>query len=596
MAEFNNPQQEPGMNSRLLVVFALTFLVIMLFQPLMKKFGPQTPAKPETTAQQPSAAVTVPPPVESPATTRAVGRTNASVPTQSPVAASSETETVIENDVYRIVFTNRGGRVKSWVLKKFTDDKGGQLELVNAVAAEKYGYGYPLTLWTYDEGLRTKLNSVLYATLNLSQNTAKDAVTISSRDAIEFVYDDGDISVEKTYTFDRSTYVVGVQTAVYQKGAQITAFPMWPAGFGGDATAPQYATGQIMYQYNNKVERLAIKKISGNGTLPGPFHWAGVADQYFAAVFMPLDPQNAAMVTLRYPLEIPHGGTDTKQMDKVDVLGAAVGSLRGASSARLYVGPKALSDLESVAVPGITGAEPDLRAIIDFGWLGIIARPLFLWLKWMYSHIVHNWGWAILLQTLVINLALLPLRLSQMKSMLKMQRVAPQIKSIQEKYKKYSLRDPRKAEMNEEIGALYKKEGVNPAGGCLPLVIQMPFLFAYYRMLNVAMDLRHAPWLWVHDLSAADPYHILPIAIIVTMFFMQRMTPQAGMDPAQQKMMNVMMPGMLGYMSWYLPAGLGLYWATGQIIGIVQQAALNRSSLGREMRAMMEKRARKKDK
>ena len=175
----------------------------------------------------------------------------------------------------------------------------------------------------------------------------------------------------------------------------------------------------------------------------------------------------------------------------------------------------------------------------------------------MYSHIVANWGWAILLQTLVINLALLPLRLSQMKSMLKMQRVAPQIKSIQEKYKKYSLRDPRKAEMNQEISALYKKEGVNPAGGCLPLLIQMPFLFAYYRMLNVAMDLRHAPWLWIHDLSAPDPLHILPIAIIVTMLVMQRMTPQAGMDPAQQKMMNIMMPGMLGIMSWNLPAGLG---------------------------------------
>lgn len=310
---------------------------------------------------------------------------------------------------------------------------------------------------------------------------------------------------------------------------------------------------------------------------------------------MPQDPQNATMVTLRNSIEIPHSASD-KQMDKVDVLGAAVGNLRGPTMARLYVGPKALADLEAVSVPGITGAEPDLRAIIDFGWLGIIARPLFLWLKWMYLHIVANWGWAILLQTLVINLALLPLRLSQMKSMLKMQRVAPQIKSIQEKYKKYSLRDPKKAAMNEEISALYKKEGVNPAGGCLPLLIQTPFLFAYYRMLNVAMDLRHAPWLWIHDLSAPDPIYILPITIVVTMFFMQRMTPQAGMDPTQQKMMNFMMPAMLGYISFTLPAGLSLYWAMGQVIGIAQQAALNRTSLGKEMREMMAKRARKKDK
>jgi YidC/Oxa1 family membrane protein insertase len=576
------------MERRLLVVFALTFLVIMLFQPLLKKYGPQPPAKQESAAEprsagQPGAAV----PTQSPTQPTQISTANgAEAPASAPLQAASESETVIENDVYRIVFTNRGGRVKSWVLKKYTDDKGGPLELVNAAAAEKYGY--PLTLWSYSEELRNKLNSALYVA-NSSGATAPAEIT--------FAYDDGDVSVQKNYKFDRDSYVVGVRTSVAVKGAQVTAFPMWPAGLGGDTTGPQYAAGQIVYQYDNKVERLAIKKISGGGTLSGPFHWAGVSDQYFAAVFLPQDPQNAAMVTLHNAIEIPHNASDAnnKQMDKVDVLGAAVGSVKGSTDVRLYVGPKALSDLESVTVPGITGAEPDLRAIIDFGWLGIIARPLFLWLKWMHNY-VPNWGWAILLQTLVINLALLPLRLSQMKSMLKMQRVAPQIKAIQEKYKKYSLRDPKKAPMNEEISALYKKEGVNPAGGCLPLVIQMPFLFAYYRMLNVAMDLRHAPWMWVHDLSAPDPWHILPVSIIVTMFFMQRLTPQAGMDPAQQKMMNFMMPGMLGLMSWNLPAGLGLYWSAGQLIGIVQQSVMNRTALGREMREMMEKRARKKEK
>jgi YidC/Oxa1 family membrane protein insertase len=582
------------MERKLLLVFALTFLVLMVFQPLLKKYGPQPPAKQETSqaaqnqAQIASQNASQPPtqlPAQPGTNAATANRAGAKGETASaPLQAARESETVIENDVYRIVFTNRGGRVKSWVLKKFTDDKGGPLELVNTVAAEKYGY--PLTLWSYEGALRDKLNSVLYVAT--STGTAAPA-------EIKFAYDDGDISVQKSYTFDPNSYVVGVKTAVYQKGMQVTAFPMWPAGFGADMTGPQYAADQIVYQYDSKVERLAIKKISGNGTLAGPFHWAGVSDQYFAAVFLPQDPQNAALVTLRNAIEIPHG-SDTNQKDKIDVLGAAVGNLRGPTDARLYVGPKQLSDLETVPVPGITGAEPDLRAIIDFGWLGIIARPLFLWLKWMHSHIVGNWGWAILLQTLIINLALLPLRLSQMKSMLKMQRVAPQIKAIQEKYKKYSLRDPKKAEMNEEISALYKKEGVNPAGGCLPLLIQTPFLFAYYRMLNVAMDLRHAPWMWVHDLSAPDPYHILPIAIIVTMFLMQRMTPQAGMDPAQQKMMNLMMPGMLGLMSWNLPAGLGLYWAAGQLIGIVQQSVMNRTSLGREMREMMAKRARKKEK
>jgi YidC/Oxa1 family membrane protein insertase len=237
-----------------------------------------------------------------------------------------------------------------------------------------------------------------------------------------------------------------------------------------------------------------------------------------------------------------------------------------------------------------------LRRLVDFGWLGLIARPLFLWLKWTYNHIVANWGWAIVLQTIIINLALLPLRLSQTKSMLKMQKLGPQTKAIQEKYKKYSMRDPRKQAMNEEIAALYKKEGVNPVGGCLPMVIQMPFLFAYYRMLGVALDLRQAHWLWIHDLSSADPYHILPIAVIVSMVVMQRMTPQAGMDPAQQRMMNIFMPLMLGYISWYLAAGLCLYWSIGNVIQMVQQSVMNRTEMGREMREMMEKRAKKKDK
>ncbi|MFZ3341660.1 MAG: membrane protein insertase YidC [Terriglobales bacterium] len=600
------------MERRLLLVFALTFLVIMLFQPILKKYLPQPPASQQKSQaeanqsqanQQPFPAAGGASAGSSPAgapvakaSSKGAAAKNTSLAPATKVAAS-ESETVIENDLYRIVFTNRGAQVKSWVLKKWDDENGKPLELVNRVAAEKFGY--PLSLWTYpgnlDESLRSKINSSLYVVTSTSSTAPAD---------ITFEYSDGDLSVRKSFHFDDS-YVVNAQTSVQVKGSNVTAFLMWPSGFGDQSTAPQYASAQIAYQDGSKVERLAnswtvlpsTKAIAG-ATMPGPFQWAGVSEQYFSAIFMPSDPQDAALVVLRSPLEIPHNPSDPseKRMDKVDVYGAAVGNLRGPTSVRVYVGPKSLADLEAVHVPGITGAEPDLRAVVDFGWLGLIARPLFLWLKWTYYHIVRNWGWAILLQTLIINVALLPLRLSQMKSMLKMQRVAPQIKSIQEKYKKYSMRDPRKAEMNTEISALYKKEGVNPAGGCLPLVIQMPFLFAYYRMLGVAIDLRHAPWLWIHDLAGADKLHILPIAIVVTMIFQQRMTPQAGMDPSQQKMMNIMMPGMMGVISWNLPAGLGLYWSAGQLIGIVQQAVMNRTSLGREMREMMEKRARKKDK
>jgi YidC/Oxa1 family membrane protein insertase len=575
------------MERRLLLVFALTFLVILLFQPLLKKYGPQPPASKPQAQSPPGAPLGGPsqnPP--GPVVSGATAARGVVSPPGDTKQARSETETTIENDLYRIRFTNRGGQVKSWVLKKYDDDNRQPLDLVSVAAAEKYGY--PLSLWAYDESLRNQLNSVLFVT--------SESGTISAPTTITFEYSDEDVSVRKTFHFDH-TYVVRVETSVSYKGSEIPAFPMWPAGFGDETTAASYAANRIEYQYSNNTERLAIKKISGGNTILGPFNWAGVVDQYFAAVFIPDEPQNAALVTLRNAIEIPKDpkNPNNKETVRVEVLGAAVGYPKGSTAERMYVGPKSLPVLESVHLPSISGAPQDLRTLVNFGFFGIIARPLFLWLKWTYYHIIPNWGWSILLQTLIINVALLPLRISQMKSMLKMQRVAPQIKSIQEKYKKYSLRDPRKQEMQQEIAGLYKKEGVNPAGGCLPLIIQMPFLFAYYSMLGVAIDLRHAHWLWVRDLSSPDPWHILPIAVIITMLFMQRMTPQAGMDPAQQRMMNLMMPIMLGVISWNLASGLCLYWAVGNLIGIVQQAVMNRTELGREMREMMEKRARKKE-
>ena len=564
------------MERRLLLVFALTFLIVMLSQPLLKKYAPKTvePAPQQQQAQNTPGAQPASAPASSPAAPPVAGAKQ----------ASSETETTVENDLYRIRFTNRGGQVKSWVLKKFTDDKGQPLELVNNVAAQKFGY--PLSLWSYDETLRNKLNSVLYV-----QAGGTEGSTLSAPAEISSEYSDGDTAARKTFRFEHS-YEVTVETSVTSKGSPVTALPMWPAGFGDQTTPTAYAAARVEYQNGSDVERLALKKVTGGATIRGPFNWAGVADQYFAAVFLPDDAADAALVTLRGTLD---NAQDPKKAS--EVLGAAVGRFTGPTVERMFVGPKALDVLERIKLAGVpSGVEPDLRRLVDFGWLGLIARPLFLWLKWTYNHIVANWGWAIVLQTIIINVALLPLRLSQTKSMLKMQKLGPQTKAIQEKYKKYSMRDPRKQAMNEEIAALYKKEGVNPVGGCLPMVIQMPFLFAYYRMLGVALDLRQAHWLWIHDLSSADPYHILPLAVIVSMIVMQRMTPQAGMDPAQQRMMNIFMPLMLGYISWYLAAGLCLYWSIGNLIQMVQQLVMNRTEMGREMREMMEKRAKKKDK
>ncbi len=572
------------MERRLLLVFALTFLVIVLFQPVLKKYLPQAPAPAQQNPSQPQ-----PPPQGAFSSNQSeVARPGETAPNPGATKqASSESETVIENDLYRITFTNRGGQVKSWVLKQFDDDKGRPLELVNSMAAEKYGY--PLSLWTYDENQRNKLNSALYL--------ASSSGTVRAPAEITFEYADQDIAVRKNFRFDH-TYVVQVETSVSVKGSPVSAYPTWPAGFGDQSSLASYHASRVEYQYNGDTQRLDIKKISSGNTLHVPLNWAGVSDQYFAAVFLPDDPQNAVLVTLRNSLNVPKDPQKPNPQDTapVDVLGAAVGNPKGPTMERMYVGPKSLKVLESVPVPTVAGAPQDLRALVNFGFFGVIARPLFLWLKWTYERIVGNWGWAIAIQTLIINLALLPLRISSMKSALKMQRIQPQMNAIKEKYKKYSMRDPRRQEMNQEIGELMKQEGVSPLGGCLPLVIQMPFLFAYYSMLGAALDLRHAHWLWIHDLSSPDPYLILPIGIVITMLFTQRMTPQAGMDPSQQKMMNVMMPVMMGVISYRLAAGLCLYWSEGNLIMIAQQIILNRTKLGREMREMAAKRARKKEK
>jgi len=621
LAEFKNPQQEPGAERRLLLVLALTFLGFIAFQALLKKYGPQPPAAqtqtqpvPAPTAAALPASVSPTPVASAPATT---------VTKQ----ASSESETIIENDLYKITFTNRGAQVKSWILKKFNNDaQNGLLDLVNPVAAQKFGY--PLSLFTYDETLRNRLNSALYIPsetrrILMGEENAKVTVTSAQGDlagqtlkapaSITFEYSDQDLAVRKTFRFDH-TYVLNVETSVIYKGGETFAGPAWPSGFGDELTPASYAAAGIDYHndastersgyifFPTYVSRLGVKAISGGNTIKGPFEWSGTGDQYFTATFIPDDPTTTAMVTLHNAMDIPQKpglnplGAGSKDTANVDVLGAAVGNLRGATIERVYVGPKELAALDAVRVPTIKNDSPDLRGIVNFGWWGILSRPLFLWLKWTYNHIVPNWGWAIVLQTLIISILLLPLRITQMKSMLKMQRIAPQVKAIQEKYKKYSLRDPRKAAMNEEISALYKKEGVNPAGGCLPMLIQFPFLIAYYRMLGVALDLRHAHWLWITDLSAKDPWNLLPILMVVSMFAMQRMTPQPGVDPAQQKMLTWMMPLMMGFIFYNLPAGLNLYYAEANLIQIAQQAIMNRTKLGQEMREMLEKRARKKDK
>jgi len=237
---------------------------------------------------------------------------------------------------------------------------------------------------------------------------------------------------------------------------------------------------------------------------------------------------------------------------------------------RVFVGPKDYDLLKKM--------NPPLHALVNFGWLEVIADPLFHGLKWLHDYI-PNWGWSIVALTLIINMVLFPLRISSYKTTMKMQRVAPEIKQIQDRYKKYKMNDPRKAEMNKEVMAVYSREGINPVGGCIPQLLQMPIWFGLYRALQGTIELRHAPWFgWITDLSAKDPYYILPVLMGASMYLASKMTPMTVTDPQQAQMMKIMPIGMAGmFMIIPYPSGLAVYILTSGLVGVVQQWYLNRT-------------------
>lgn len=603
MAEYQHrPDQGPATDKNFMLYILLAFILVVALSQFIFKTPPPSSQQPTPPAGQ-----SQPQPQPQPSATpqASTPKNNAPVVPVATKQAQSEAATVIENDLYKITFSNRGAQVKSWVLKKYKDDKGNQLELVNAAAAARMGQ--PLSLWTYDEGLRKKLNDVLY--LQNSGNPV-NGKTLTAPAALSFDYADQDVTVHKSFSFDHS-YVVKVETLVTRNGVTVPAYPAWPSALGDQVTAPGFATGRVVWRMPEGVQRQpayeshwfkANSWVIGGNTTPGPFHWAGVTDQYFAAVFMPANPQSSAMVTLHEPMEIPKDPNNPQSNEKevVHLLGAAVGNPSATTQEELFVGPKAVDVLDSVKAHGLNGepgSGPDLEGVIDFGTFGWFAKLLFRALNWTHDRLVPNWGWAIIVLTFLINLVFLPLRLSQMKTSLKMQKMQPQVEAIKRKYEKYTLRDQEKQQQKQqELMALYKEQGVNMYSGCLPLLLQLPILYAFYAVLANTVELRQAIWLWIHDLSAADPWHLLPVLTVFSMFIVQRASPQPGIDAAQRRMMNVMMPLMFGFMTWTVASGLALYWATSNLISLLQQWAMNQTSLGREIKELQLKRLRKKNK
>ncbi len=601
MAEFKNPTQGSGGKQdgqSFLVMIIVMFGVILGLRYWQGRNTPTPPDAPAVTQTAPAA-----PPTSAPsASATPAAAQNPAVPT---VQAAAESSTVIENELYKITFSNRGAQVTSWVLKGQTNNEGQPLDLVDHTAANVLGF--PLSLYTYEPGLNATLSQALYVP------TATG--TLQAPATVIFNYSFGNLVVHKTFTFG-ADYVIHADTEVLRDGVPLRALLTWPAAFGDMETATAYASAQVDRSSTGRDTHEAFKDVVGGATLAGPFDFAGTSDQYFAAIFMPDAPANASVVTLHHDLDIKEvtipqpwyrfgstaglsttdvklaTATAVKGYMRVPVVGAAVGDLSGHNLTRLFVGPKALPVLKSVR----TTDGNDLHTVLDFGFWGkiYISQILYFGLHFVQEHIASNWGWAIILFTIFINLILLPLRVKGMKSMLIMQRHQPEIDAIKAKYGNPGPTSPKMAEMNAEVMAYQKEKGISMFGGCVPSLIQLPLLFAFFTMMTRVVELRHAHWGWLHDLSAADPYHILPILMVVTSFLVQFYTPSPGVDPQQQRMMAFMMPLFSGYMTWNYASALAIYWNVGNFIMIIQQAVMNRTPLGLELRELQAKRARAK--
>jgi len=582
----NNKEWSPEL--RMLLAAVLGIVVIFAWAKFFLPHAPQPAAPPAATSApaQPGSTNAPAPAANAPSSVARQEKAPSRAQAASAVAPKGDTKErtiVVENDLYRVEFSNRGGVVKSWKLKKYLDDaKPPQvLDLVHPEASQRTG-GWPFSLALEDPELEAKVNAAVYLATPV---TAGDSATteLKAPTELRFEWSDGQTEVTKTFRFDHS-YVVLAEASVRQNGQPLTAGLAWRGGFG-DMTAASTAWfkdvrwfEQVMVFYDTagKLNTLPHKSLQTTDQV-APNAWKGgnayegIEDRYFAAVFLPLPEAPPNSLAVRY-WKLTRDIQSEGQTYQEPLSEVAVGTgTPGPLSFRVYVGPKNYDDLKKI--------NPPLDELVQFGtWLQLIAAPLFYVLKWMHQY-VPNWGWAIVLLTLGINMLLFPLKVKSYRSMQRMQKVAPEIKQIQARYKKYGMRDPRKAEMNKEVMAVYNREGINPIGGCLPMVVQMPIWFGLYRMLYTTIELRHAPWiLWVHDLSATDPTYILLVLMAVTMYIVQKMTPMTATDPSQQTMMKFM-PVMFAGMFIVFPvsSGLVLYILTQNVVGIAQQWYLNRT-------------------
>jgi YidC/Oxa1 family membrane protein insertase len=534
---------------RNVLLFALLSLAVLLGFQLLFPAQPTRPAPatgntalPTGTAPQSSPPTTAAPMAEAPQTA-----------SQPNIPARDVT---VESSAVHAVFTTRGGALKSWRLKKYHDASGQALELVPQQVAPDTPR--PFSLSVDDANLSRVLASAVFT-------PSTDTVSLDGgAQSLRFDYrDESGLEAHKTFAFNSARpYVIGVMASVTRSGQPVPTAIEWGPGIGSGSvphTRGYSQPPQAIFFTDGKVTRIAQTKIEQQSVHEGTFGFAGVDDQYFlASVVGPSQP-----VRLTYhALDVPVPAAQ----EPAHFVSWSARFPTPAQETTYFVGPKDFDVL--------TAVNRDLVRAIDFGMFSWLVVPLLLSLKWVNGY-VGNYGWSLIILTVLINLAMFPLRHKSVVSMRKMQEIQPEMKAIQDRYKHLKPTDPARSKMNTELMNLYRERGVNPASGCIPMLLTMPVLFAFYRMLSVAIELRGAPFtLWIHDLVAPDPYFVLPILMGVTMFLQQKMTPSTA-DPTQQRMMMVM-PLVLTGMSLWWSSGLLLYWTVSNVWGIGQQMITNR--------------------
>ncbi len=531
---------------RLLLAVALSFLVLIGYRVVFPPPPPKVELPPAQVAEEPLPDAT-PLEAEPVPGVSEKGRVEPEATPAPLISEQSERRLELRNEVFSIAMTNRGARLVGWELLAYPDHRGRPEEMLRAAP----GLKRPLDMETGDEELDALLEDALF------QGPSE---TDESRRKVVLEYSDGHVQATKTLEL-LGGYEVEVSARVVRDGKPIPVQLVWGPGLGNPSAREQevygYVKPQAVLMTDGGLERVPPKKLdrwSGNQAV----RWAGIEAMYFTALWVP--EADRGTVRLRASsVKIP--GTE-----EAELLPEVLFELSDADPrVRLYVGPK---DYHTLKLLG-----HGLSRVVPVGdWIGPVVIPLLGLLRWVHGHI-GNYGWSIIVLTLLINVAMSPLRHYSIANGVKMAKLAPEMKVIQERYRKVPALDPRRQEMQAEIQALYARHGMSMSTqmtvGCLPILLTMPFLIAFYRVLMVSIDLRGADFLWIPDLSQKDPLYLTPILMGVSMLAMQRMTPTA-MDPAQQRIMLIM-PVVLVAMFFAAPAGLNLYWLASNLCSIIQQ-------------------------